>query len=224
MKEAIVISLGGSVIVPDEVDTIFLRSFTRFIKRLKRRFQIAIICGGGAPARRMIAVSRSLGVTRVADLHWIGIRQTQANAELVRAVLGVKSPVLTAYTATSQLRQRVVVAAGRRPGASTDLGAVILARALGSQTVFNVTNVAGVYSADPRRRRTKARLLPKLSWKRFRSMFGSVVRPGIHAPFDPVAASAAAAAKLQVLVVSKDLNNLKKAIAGKPFHGTLVSP
>lgn len=221
MKQPIVISLGGSVIAPNDIDVAFIRAFARFVKKWNRHSQMAIICGGGAPARRMIAAARALGVKRDDDLHWIGIRQTQVNAELVRVVLGAKSPVLTTYTSTSRLRQRVVVAAGRRPGASTDLGAVILARALGSQTVYNVTNVAGVYSADPRRR-VGARLLPKLTWQRFRSMFGNVVRPGMHVPFDPVAARLAERSGIRVVMLSSNLKNFERALSDGHFRGTFI--
>jgi uridylate kinase len=223
VKQPIVISLGGSVIVPGPVNVRFLRAFRELVRTLQRRYQVAIICGGGAPARRMIVAARSLGVKRAVDLHWIGIRQTQVNAELVRSVLRLTTPVLTSYSPQSIFREKVVIAAGRRPGASTDLGAVILAQALRAKKVFNITNVDGVYSADPRKVRS-ARMLPRLSWASYRRMFGRTHRSGAHSPFDPIASRQAAQRHLEVVVLSSNLSNLRKAIAGQLFRGSTLGP
>mgnify|MGYP001574713935 CR=1 FL=1 len=48
----LVISLGGSVIVPDKVDYIFLRKFIKIVKTYSRREKIVIITGGGGTFRR----------------------------------------------------------------------------------------------------------------------------------------------------------------------------
>ncbi|MBI4426273.1 MAG: UMP kinase [Candidatus Kerfeldbacteria bacterium] len=219
MTEPLVISLGGSVVVPEDIHKQFIRRFASFVRRLARDRRVGVVCGGGYPSRQYVRAARRLGVNRVEDLHWIGIRATQLNAELVRAVLQVRQPVVTDYQARRQSGQRIVVGAGARPGVSTDFDAVLLALRLGAQAVFNVTNVDGVYTADPRRYR-RAERLTKLSWADYRKLFGSTVRPGAHFPFDPVAARAAARANIKVVVLSKDLLNLKKAVAGEPFRGT----
>lgn len=223
MKPPLVISLGGSVVVPGDVDVRFLKRFVAVIKKLSGSRRVAITCGGGAAARSMVAAARALGVRRPDDLHWIGIRQTVINAEVVRAALGVKQPVATSYNEQTRFVGRIVVAAGRRPGGTTDYCAVVLARALGASTIYNLTDVAGVYSADPRTSR-RARLLTALTWRRFLQLVGSPLTPSMHAPFDPVASRAAARHRLRVVVVSKDLQNFRRAVAERPFRGTTIGP
>ena len=48
--KTIVISLGGSVIVPKDIDTNFLKKFKQLILKFPHRF--AIYCGGGSTARK----------------------------------------------------------------------------------------------------------------------------------------------------------------------------
>ncbi|MBI4092843.1 MAG: UMP kinase [Candidatus Kerfeldbacteria bacterium] len=223
MKPPLVISLGGSVIVPRRVDVRFLKRFVALIRKLSKSRRIAITCGGGAAARSMAAAARALGVRRNEDLHWIGIRQTATNAEVVRAALGVRGPVITSYSERTRFSGRIVVAAGRRPGGTTDYCAVVLARALGATTIYNITDVAGVYSADPRVSR-RARLLPALTWRGFLRLIGSPLMPSMHAPFDPVASRAAARHRVRVVVMSKDTANFARALDGLPFVGTVIGP
>ena len=54
MPKTFVISLGGSLIVPDKIDVNFLKRFRDVIgKYAKKGFRFAIICGGGKTAREM---------------------------------------------------------------------------------------------------------------------------------------------------------------------------
>lgn len=223
MKDPVVISLGGSVIVPSGVDVRLLKKFVALVKKVSRSRQVAITCGGGAAARTMVAAARALGVHRDEDLHWIGIRQTAVNGEVVRAALGVKGPVLTSYDERTTFRQNVVVAAGRRPGGTTDYCAVVLARALRAGTIFNVTNVDGVYTKDPRTSR-RAKLIPTLSWREFGRRVRGQLTPSMHAPFDPVASRVAARHHIRVVVIGSDLRNLQRALEGKKFVGTVIGP
>ena len=50
--KTIVISLGGSIVVPEEIDIKFLTEFKNMIERLiKKGYRFIIICGGGSIAR-----------------------------------------------------------------------------------------------------------------------------------------------------------------------------
>lgn len=223
MKHAppLVISLGGSVIVPGDVNVRFLRVFVRFLRRLARRRQVIVITGGGSTARRYIARARDAGARLDRDLHWIGIRTTQLNAELLRAVLGLKEPVVTELRQVQKRRSGIVVAAGARPGVTTDVGAITFANVVDAPMVVNITNVDGVYTADPRRERS-ARLLRRLSWREYRRMFNMKMRPGIHVPFDPIAARLAERSGIRVVILSSNLKNLERALAGGHFRGTVI--
>jgi len=51
--KTIILSLGGSLIVPDQVDVNFLKNFKKLVEKyVKRNFRFVIICGGGSIARK----------------------------------------------------------------------------------------------------------------------------------------------------------------------------
>lgn len=221
MNEPLVISLGGAVIVPKSINTQYLRRFIQFVRRLSRSRRVIVVIGGGATARAYLESARKAGARLPNALHWVGVRACQLNAELVRAVLHVNGPVLTDPEAVSQSRARIIVAAPPSAGGTSDFRTVIVARRVHAKTVYNVTNVDGVYTADPRKVKN-ARLLPRLSWSFFINMFGTTVRPGMHAPFDPAASRLAERSGIRVVVVGPDLRNLRQAIANRAFRGTVI--
>jgi len=54
MPKTIVLSLGGSLIVPDTIDVEFLKNFKKTIdKYVKKGYKFVIYCGGGKLARNM---------------------------------------------------------------------------------------------------------------------------------------------------------------------------
>jgi uridylate kinase len=155
---------------------------------------------------------------------WIGIAATRLNAALVKAVFGADCPdaVVTDPTAAFDWTGRVLVAAGWKPGFSTDFDAVVLAERFGAQTVINLSNIAQVYTDDPKKN-TDARPLPALSWPDFQKIVGTEWNPGLNAPFDPVASKKASELGLTVYVASgKDLPNLDKILRGQEFFGTVI--
>ena len=85
--KTIVLSLGGSVIVPEEVDVPFVSMFKRVVLGLEH-MRFVIICGGGRICRKYQNAAREMGVASKRDLDWIGIRATRLNAELIRAGFG----------------------------------------------------------------------------------------------------------------------------------------
>jgi len=207
-----VISLGGSVISPDGPDAPAIAAFVGLITRLAKYARLVVICGGGSTSRRYIAAAKQAGVKQSTDLDWTGIAATKLNAELVRAVLAARAP---------RIMHRVTIEAGRSPGATTDYVAVLMARRHGARMVWNVTNVDGVFTADPRKQKA-ARLIDTMSWKDYRKKFTSLFRPGIHVPFDPLAARLAEQSGIQVMMVSSNVRNLKRAFFGRSFRGTVI--
>ena len=53
-KELVVISLGGSLIVPEKVDVKFLKEFKKIILKNTKKHKFVIVCGGGSIARKYI--------------------------------------------------------------------------------------------------------------------------------------------------------------------------
>lgn len=225
-KTPVIISLGGSLIVPKTgIDAAFLRRFRTFIaKRVAKGGRFVLICGGGSTARAYQKAAKAVGHLSREDVDWIGIHSTRLNAHLLRTVFRklahatvVKNPM-----APPSFREPVLIAAGWKPGWSTDYCATLLASSLGATTVMNLSDIDRVYSADPRKD-PKAKPLEYIGWKAFRRLVGNRWDPGANVPFDPVAAKMAERIGLEVKMVNgRDLDAIGKALDGKPFKGTVI--
>lgn len=227
MEKITVISLGGSLIVPNGgIDAVFLRRFRKLIlSHLRRGRQFIIICGGGKIARHYQQAVRAVGGKLTADdVDWLGIHATRLNAHLLRTIFRrVAHPtVVKNPTRPPRWSESVLIAAGWKPGASTDYDAVLLARRFNAKTVVNLSNVSYVYDKDPAKYRG-ARKLPEVSWKDFRKIVGNRWDPGANLPFDPVASRLAEKIGLRVLMVKgSDFKSVDAALRGKKFRGTVI--
>lgn len=228
-REKIVISVGGSLIVPRTgIDTKFLNDLNTFIRSQLAKHpnrQFFLVVGGGTTARHY----RDAGVqvlhhelTRE-DLDWLGIQATRLNAQLIRTVFqDIAHPnIIRNYDIIRKPTEGVVVAAGWKPGWSTDYCAIMLCEDYGARKVINMSNVQQVYDKDPNEYKD-AKPLDALTWKEFRALIGSEWSPGLHSPFDPVAAQNADDLKLSVVVVGKDFKNVENYMEGKEFLGTVI--
>jgi uridylate kinase len=223
-----VISLGGSIVAPDTVDEVFLKNFVSLIREFlaeetERRF--IFVVGGGAPARVYQNAYRNIrGAAEDTEADWIGIMATRLNAQLVRALMSewCSQDVVTDPTRAEPMTGRVLVAAGWKPGFSSDNDAVLLAERFGADSVINLSNIKQVYTADPRDN-PEARPIARISWPDFRALVGDEWKPGKNVPFDPVASRRAAELGLKVICAAgRDLENLGKILRGEPFLGTTI--
>jgi len=223
----IVLSLGGSLIHPNGVDVKYLRLFRTWIqKSVRSGFRFIIVCGGGALARSNVAAARSITDVTADDADQIGIRSTEVNAEIVRSILRPLAGrhIITSNAGLRRCHDKVVVATGSAPGHSTDDDAVQYAIARNCSIVLNLTNVDGVYDADPRKVKN-ARRYDFLMWDDYLRIIGKRFSSGMHAPFDPVASRRASRHGTLVAVLDgKDFPNLSRAIRGEQYRGTLLHP
>ena len=224
-----VISLGGSIVAPDGVDEAFLKDFTSLIASLlsqddKRRF--IFVVGGGGPARAWQKAYRAVCSSPIDDqADWIGIMATRLNAQLVRAIMGewCTQEVVIDPTQVEPLMGRVLVAAGWKPGFSSDYDAVLLAERFQADAVINLSNIEKVYTDDPKKN-PSAKPIDAISWADFCSMVGEQWIPGTNVPFDPIASKHAAKIGLKVICAAgRDLPNLKSILLGQDFIGTTIS-
>lgn len=229
-KETVVISVGGSLIVPDQIDTDFLKELKSLIETMTategRHF--IIICGGGKTARRYQKAAGAVSKLDPEDVDWLGIHATQLNAHLVRTIFRdiahptlIKNPeeILEVPRETP-----LVVAAGYRPGSSTDLRAVQIAQLRGARTVINLSNIDHVYTDDPKQN-PNAEKIEEITWDNFRKLIPKEWDPGLSAPFDPVAAREAEQGEIEVAIINgTKLEELKKYLNGEDFIGTRIHP
>lgn len=188
-----VISIGGSLIVPQEKPNAqFLTSLRDVVAGFTRRGdRFVLVSGGGRTARVYIEAAKSITDLADDDLDWLGIHATRLNGHLLRTVFrDVAHPIMfknpLAVPPVKEWKGSVLVAAGWKPGWSTDYVASRIAKRLGAKTVINLSNITKVHTGDPKKD-TKAKPCDEMSWKEYRRMVGNVWSPGLSAPFDPVA-------------------------------------
>jgi uridylate kinase len=188
---------------------------------------IVLVTGGGAPARRYQEAYREIVATPSAhDQDWIGIAATHLNGTLLRSVFSeyCSDPLVTDPTADISFSGQVLIAAGWKPGFSTDNDAVVLAQRFGADRVINLSNIAKVYSDDPKKN-PEAVPLDHIGWRAFRDMVGDEWIPGRNVPFDPVAARRAAELGLEVITAEgRNIENMLSILMRKPFEGTTIGP
>jgi uridylate kinase len=234
----IVISLGGSIVVPNEPDVDLIVAYHRLFREYTATGpRVIVVVGGGAPARTYQQAYRGITAELNPDgseadsshpdaQDWIGITATRLNAELLRHALGdlCEDPVVYDPTAEFPFTGRVLVGAGWKPGFSTDYDAVVLAERFGADTVVNLSNISQVHTADPKTD-PEARPLETVSWAEFHEIVGSEWRPGSNLPFDPVATKRAAELGLRVIAANgRDIANTRAILEGESFFGTTIGP
>jgi uridylate kinase len=232
MADVKVLSVGGSILAPSDPDVQFIRNFVAAIREYLNEDAdrtLILVSGGGAPARIYQQAYREIIAPESGseeEQDWIGIAATRLNAHLLRGALGdlCINDVVTDPTAPFSFTGRVLVAAGWKPGFSTDNDAVVLAERFGADTVVNLSNIAKIYSADPKLD-PSAVPLDTISWNDFRKMVGDTWTPGKNLPFDPVAAKRGEKLGLRVITAEgRNIENMKKILSGEAFEGSVIEP
>jgi uridylate kinase len=231
-KETFVLDLGGSLFAPNgeggRIDIQYLKRFEGFIRKQvakKRRF--FIVSGGGFVARAYRDAAKKATGIRLTDedLDWLGIHATRLNAHLFRTIFRdiAYERILKHYDMVDKkATQPVVICAGWQPGWSTDYCAVLVANDYHVDTVIKISNFNYVYDKDPAKFKN-AKPLKKMSWDQVIKLVGDKWKPGLHTPFDPVAARMAKRIGLRVVTChGKDFANLAKVLSGKRFKGTVI--
>jgi uridylate kinase len=227
--ETIIMSVGGSLIVPGDIDTNFLSTLKAFITDQTtnhgRRF--IMIAGGGRTARNYQDAAGAVTDLTFDDLDWMGIHATRLNGHLLRTIFrDIAHPEMITNPDDVQGidgEPLVIIASGYRPGCSTDLRAIQIAELVGATKVINLSNTDYLYTADPRTNPDAVKIETS-SWADFRALIPADWDPGMSAPFDPIAAAAAEAANIDVALINGDRPEaLVDYLAGGEFVGTLIS-
>jgi len=228
--ETIVLSVGGSLVVPGGgINTDFLKKLDIFIRKQikERRRRFLIVIGGGSTARQYRDAGKNVvGTMSNEDLDWLGIHATRLNAHLVRTIFqDMAHPrVITNYERKLwNWYEPIVVGAGWKPGWSTDYCAAVLARDYKASVIINLSNIDYVYDKDPAKYKD-AQVIKRTTWSYFENIVGTEWIPGTNAPFDPVASQLAKRHNMMVIVANgKNFRNLNKILNGEDFKGTVIT-
>ena len=226
MKKVIVLSLGGSLIIPDEIDVNFLKEFKKTILKNTKKHKFIIVCGGGSIARKYISALReSEANEKLQSLS--GISATRINARFMNYFFnhdpeqGIphKMKQLEYY-----LRKRDVIFCGAleyKPHQTSDSTAAEIARHF--KTIFiNLTNVSGLHDKNPFKYKNE-RFIPKISWKDFNDMANKKkFKPGQHFILDQSASDIILRNRIKTYILGKDLKQLNRILNNKEFKGTIV--
>jgi len=220
-RQTVVMSLGGSIIVPGKIKTEFLKKFKEFVLRLiKKNYTFVIVTGGGYTCRNYQKAATLVSKLTDDDRDWLGIHATRLNAHLLRTIFKKQAhPVVldSPHKPIKRGKYRLFIGSGWRPGWSTDYCAVLLAERFKVKKLINASNIEYVYDK-------KKRNLKKISWSSYLKLIGTKRQPGMNVPFDPVAARTAQKHKMQVIVLKgTDLKNMEKALTNREFKGTIIS-
>lgn len=212
----IVISLGGSLVVPPAgIDTDFLEAFRELLlEQIAKDKRFILIVGGGKTAREYMNAASGVVPLTDDDKDWLGIHATRLNGHLLRTVFRqeahremIKNPDYIIEWA-----EPVLVAAGWRPGHSTDYVAVRMGLNYGAKQVLNLSNVSQVFDKDPNKF-SDATPLDSLTWPEFQKLVGDSWSPGSSAPFDPIASKLAAEHLMTVTIADgKNIENLRNIL------------
>ena len=225
-----VLSVGGSIVVPEFPDSEFLKKFSTLVRdwlSKDEQRKLILVVGGGGPARIYQNAYKEIidNTSDNSQADWIGIMATRLNAQLLKAIFSdlCTQDVVYDPTAVSEISGRILIAAGWKPGFSTDTDAIYLAEQFNAKVVVNLSNIEKVYTDDPKKN-PEAKPLDSISWKDFRKMVGDEWTPGKNCPFDPIASKRAESADIDVICAGgKDIANIEKILNDQEFFGTKIS-
>jgi len=227
-EQTIVMSVGGSLIVPDTIDTLFLCEFRNFIERqiTYSGHRFVIIAGGGKTARTYQDAASCVVELNPEDIDWMGIHATRLNGHLLRTIFRDQAypAVITNPDEVRDIPKdtSLIIAAGYRPGASTDLRAAQIALNCGAKKIMNLSDIDYVYTDNPRKNKD-AEKIEDISWEEFLKLIPTEWSPGLSSPFDPVAARVAEQHGLEVGIINgKKIEALEAYINGESFVGTRI--
>ncbi len=225
-EKTFVISLGGSVIIPEEIDEQFLKKFRDFIlKKVSLGYKFIIITGGGKICRKYNQAAINIAQATNLEQDYLGIETTKLNALLLKIILKKKAnPIL--LDAQGKIKNfgkyPIIVGCGWEPGGSSDFDASMVATDFKIKIIINLSNRDFVYTADPKKDKNAQPIL-EISWKDYLKLIPAKWTSGMNTPFDPAASKLAQKNNLKVIMANgRNLANLEKILTGKSFKGTTI--
>ena len=224
--DKVVVSVGGSVLIPGDNDSIYIEKLAKMLREIASDVQIAIVVGGGKMSRYYSEVGRELGGTMY-QLDELGIGITRVNAKLLTVALGDIAnsdiPLKAEECASMSAPGRIVVMGGTEPGHTTDAVASMIAKNLNADRIVNASNVDAVYSDDPRKN-PEAKRFSRMTIQELKDVVYDDHDAGKSCVFDPLGVNIAMEEKIDLYMVNgRDIDELRNAILGNEIKGTFVN-
>jgi uridylate kinase len=225
----VVVSVGGSVLVPD-LGVNRVEAYASVVEGLvESGHDVAAVVGGGGVAREYIGAARELGANEI-ELDQLGIAVTRLNARLLLAALDeeiVAPSIPEDYESAGEALHYsdVAVMGGVVPAQTTDAVAASLAEYVDADLLVYATSVPGVYSADPNEDPDAERYEELFASQLVAAISELEMNAGSSAPVDLLAAKVIQRADLDAIVLDGgDPERVRRAVEDGEFEGTRVVP
>ena len=221
--ESIVINIGGSVLLSDDVDNSYFSKLRNLLSEYCKKNRIFIVIGGGKIARNYIDIGRQHGLDEE-KLDRLGIDVTRINAKIFSFIIGMENYNIPISTdEAKRIDSSIVVMGGTVPGHSTDMVGAELAAKVNASKFIIATNVDGVYDKDPNKF-DDAKQLREVAIKDLIKDYGTDWNlAGKNMVIDGPALDIIYKAKLPTYVLNgKKLSELEKLLDNKQFNGTVI--
>jgi uridylate kinase len=222
-KEVIVISLGGSIIIPAEVNVKFLKKFKKTIIQNTKKYKFVIVCGGGSIARKYINALKD----KSHELQsYAGISATRMNARFMSYFFDFDQKEIphTIETVKEKLKAQSIVfcgALGYKKEQTSDSTSAQVAEELNAKFI-NITNVDGLYSKDPKKYKD-AKLIKNISKKDFNILAKKIqFKPGQHFVLDQKASQIILDKNIPTYIINASAKQLDYLLKNKKFTGTTI--
>ncbi len=225
-KKLVVLSLGGSLIIPDKVNIKYLKEFKKIILKHIKKYKFVIVCGGGSIARKYISPLKEIGRNHhIQSL--AGIAVTRVNARFISYFFNIdpkKGIPHKKRHIKKYLKKQDLVFCGAleyRSNQTSDGTAAEIAAYFNAEFI-NLTNVSGLFDKNPKTHKN-AKLIKKISWGDFNKMANrSKFKPGQHFVLDQTASKTILKNKTPTYILGKNIKHLENLLKGKKFKGTIV--
>ncbi len=197
----ITLKIGGSVIFKEnnQYNIELIGNYASVIRNVLEQQEysvskMVVVVGGGRLSRELVSIARSLSSsTSNAHLDLLGIHASRLNSLLLISALKDLAYPFPPQSFEEALRimsgnSTLIISGGLQPGQSTNAVAAILAEALGTDLLINLSNIKKVYNKDPRKFKD-ARPLDVIDYNDFiKIVMENQQKPGNYELFDLVGA------------------------------------
>ncbi|MBS3075096.1 UMP kinase [Candidatus Pacearchaeota archaeon] len=228
VKQIIVMSLGGSLIVPDKINAHLLKDFKKVLFKNTGKYKFVVVCGGGQTARTYI---KGLNYEDIKNKEYLqgllGIASTRLNARFMTYFFGREANQGMPHDMVdveNLLKIHDVVFCGALRYAlneTSDATSVKLARYFNTSFI-NLTNVSGLHDKNPLIYKT-AKFIPEITHKEFYKMVSKIkFKPGQHFILDQKAAKIIKKYKIPTYILGPDMKNLDNLLNNRHFVGSVI--
>ena len=226
MKKVIVLSLGGSLIIPESINTTYLKTFKKVLLKNKSKYKFIVVCGGGSLARKYISSLRNININEKFQ-SYAGISATRTNARFMsyffnqdqKRGIPDKTKEVKKY-----IKKYDIIFCGAleyNPNQTSDSTSAEIAKEFKCDFI-NLTDVKGLHDKNPKKFKN-AKFIPEISWQEFYEMANKIkFKPGQHFVLDQSASQIIKKNKITTYILGEDMKQLDNLLNKKKFVGTKI--